>query len=393
VGEGSGASEEFVRRLVELGIVTSGTDSSVSLSDIQRVQLASELERSGMSLDALAAAVHSGDLSFDAVDAMFPDPAVRGSRTLGETAEELGLSLETVHRLYALWGLASPGADDPIREGDAAVLGELASLPPGSLVYDLLVHGAGVVGETAHRIADLAFDFVRSIMAGHQFRPSSSAQQPMDPLGRFSGPAGVSLGHQIAWLVGRQVEIHATQLVIEYVESAIESAGVLPNRTASPPAISFVDLTGYSTLTEQEGDEAAAQDAITLAEIVRDVVHDRGGQVLKLLGDGAMLYFADAGTSVAAGLELVDRVAASGLPSARVGIAAGPVVFRDGDCYGRTVNIAARILDRADPGQVVTTTELVGVTNEQVARFEDVGEVLLKGLSAPVSMVVASRTP
>jgi adenylate cyclase len=80
---------------------------------------------------------------------------------------------------------------------------------------------------------------------------------------------------------------------------------------------------------------------------------------VKWLGDGVMFYFGEPGHGVLAALEMVEGAATQGLPPARVGIHAGPVVFQEGDYFGRTVNIAARIADYARPGEVLVSQEVV----------------------------------
>jgi RNA polymerase sigma factor (sigma-70 family) len=395
LAERSGASVEYVRRLIDLGIVSGGdSDHPYSVPDIQRVRLARALDRSGIPLEAIGKAVSSGDLSFNFVDALFPDPPALGAKTVRAIASDLGLSLDTVSRLYAMWGLPRPEPDEAIREDEAAVFTEwAASLPPQSLTRDVFVHGARVLGETARRIADFAFDSFRTRVEAPMLASDTVLQQVMDTTGAFSQTATASLQRQFAWLVQRQLEHHTTQFVVEYVETAIESAGGASPKATSPPAMVFLDLTGYTALTEELGDEAAAEHATLLASTVQEVAHSRGGQVVKLLGDGAMFYFTTAAAAALAGLELVERVEASGLPPARVGVAAGPVVFREGDCFGRTVNIAARVMDRAKPRQVLVTPEVVEATGSTGVRFEDVGEFTLKGVSEPVKLAVASRTP
>src|SRR5205823_5240020 len=78
-----------------------------------------------------------------------------------------------------------------------------------------------------------------------------------------------------------------------------------------------------------------------------------GGRVVKTLGDGVMFHFADPAGAILCGLAMVERAERLGLPRARMGVNAGKVVFRDGDYFGRTVNIAARIADYARPGEVL----------------------------------------
>jgi adenylate cyclase len=98
--------------------------------------------------------------------------------------------------------------------------------------------------------------------------------------------------------------------------------------------VSFLDLTGYTRLTEERGDQAAAEVAARLARLVRRVAQNHGGAPVKWLGDGVMCYFPDPAADVLAALEMVEAAAGQGLPPAHVGTHAGPVVFQDGDYFG-----------------------------------------------------------
>ena len=115
----------------------------------------------------------------------------------------------------------------------------------------------------------------------------------------------------------------------------------LHNRLERPPAICFLDITGYTRLTQERGDDAAADLASTLSRLVQRSSVQHGGKPIKWLGDGVMFYFRDAGPGVLAALEMVDGLAGSGLPPAHVGLHAGPVLFQEGDYFGQTVNLSA----------------------------------------------------
>jgi class 3 adenylate cyclase len=197
------------------------------------------------------------------------------------------------------------------------------------------------------------------------------------------------MGRQLSWLLGRKIEHNTLQLVVEHVENAVEAAGASRAAPARLPAICFMDLSGYTALTEEIGDQAAAERAGTLGTLVQELANGHGGRVVKLLGDGAMLVFPDPSTAVACGLEMVEQVERAGLPPARVGIASGPVVFQDGDLYGRVVNVAARVMDRARPRQVLSTPEVVAVTPAERARFRRIGPVELKGIAVAVELSAA----
>ena len=81
-----------------------------------------------------------------------------------------------------------------------------------------------------------------------------------------------------------------SQVFVEHVEGALEQAG-LYRRLDRPPAMCFLDLTGYTRLTEERGDEAAADLAARLAGLVRRSCQEHGGTPVKWLGDGVMFYF------------------------------------------------------------------------------------------------------
>ena len=99
-----------------------------------------------------------------------------------------------------------------------------------------------------------------------------------------------------------------------------------------------------------------------------------------------MFHFADPRAAVACALHMVERAPASGLPPAHVGVDAGPVVFQDGDYFGRTVNVAARIAARAGPGQVLVSDAVVAAVEEDGFVFREVGPAELKGVAKPVPL-------
>jgi len=181
-----------------------------------------------------------------------------------------------------------------------------------------------------------------------------------------------------------------TNSALDDVEDALEKAG-LHRRLHRPPAVCFLDMTGYTRLTEERGDEAAADLAARLAALVRRCSREHGGRPVKWLGDGVMFYFPDPARSALAAVEIVEDVASHELPPAHIGIHAGPVVFQEGDYFGRTVNIAARIAGYARPGEVLVTQEVVDLAEGTAVTFTDVGPVELKGVSGTIRVHSARR--
>jgi adenylate cyclase len=104
-----------------------------------------------------------------------------------------------------------------------------------------------------------------------------------------------------------------------------------------------------------------------------------------------MFYFPNPGDGVSAALDMVEGVAAEALPPARVGIHAGPVVFQEGDYFGRTVNLAARIGEYARPGEVLVSQEVVDAADRGPVTFTEIGPVELKGVPGTLRLYTARR--
>jgi adenylate cyclase len=179
-----------------------------------------------------------------------------------------------------------------------------------------------------------------------------------------------------------------TANIVEGFEVLMERAGI-HSRLERLPAICFLDITGYTRLTQERGDDAAAALATTVARLVQRSSVQHGGKPIKWLGDGVMFYFGDPGPGVRAALEMVNGLASAGLPPAHVGLHAGPVLFQEGDYFGQTVNLTARIADYARPGEVLVSQAVADASMQTGIAFDPVGQVELKGVSGTVQLLRA----
>jgi adenylate cyclase len=161
-----------------------------------------------------------------------------------------------------------------------------------------------------------------------------------------------------AWLYRRHSETFTVEHRVLHGEDDLERAGIHRRPPAHPPAIVFLDISGYTRLTEVLGDEASAAMPMRLATLVQGAASRHSGRTLKWIGDGVELYFRRPADAVQCSLELRDLVPQADLPGTHVGINAGPVVYENGDFYGRTVNIAARIAAYAEQGQVLVSEDV-----------------------------------
>jgi adenylate cyclase len=153
----------------------------------------------------------------------------------------------------------------------------------------------------------------------------------------------------------------------------------------------FLDITGYTRLTSERGDVVAAQLAEDLSRMVQRTAREHGGRPVKWLGDGVMIFFPDPGPGVVAALDMVDGVAAAGLPPAHVGLHAGSVLLQQGDYYGQTVNVASRIGEYARPGEVLVSQAVVDASAAAPVAFRAIGPVEFKGALEAIDLYVAAR--
>lgn len=148
----------------------------------------------------------------------------------------------------------------------------------------------------------------------------------------------------------------------------------------------FLDLCGFTSYTEEHGDEQAVRVLAQLRRIIRDEAEERGVRVTKWLGDGAML----SGVETAAVLECVSvvrgRVGVEGELALRGGVCAGPVIMFEGDDYiGAAVNAAAKLCDAAVAGQILTAASTAALAPPGI-EMRPLHEIRAPGLSEPLAV-------
>jgi adenylate cyclase len=156
--------------------------------------------------------------------------------------------------------------------------------------------------------------------------------------------------------------------------------------TAPRHTFLFADLVGFTALAELEGDDRALEVALGLQRRVRVLLDEHESEQVKAIGDGLMLRCAKASAAVTLALRVVDLAEEPGFPPVRVGIHTGPALASEGDWYGRTVNVAARLCAVAPAGQVLVSE----ATRAAAGRMPDVdyGERelhWLRNVSEPVT--------
>lgn len=161
-------------------------------------------------------------------------------------------------------------------------------------------------------------------------------------------------------------------------------------RTATRVArtIAFIDLSGFTRHTDAEGDDTAVEILAAFRVVVRDVCSRHGVRIAKWLGDGAMLISVETEPILYALRSIVQRTTAAEIPlGLRTGVAAGDVILFEGDdLIGKSVNLAARLCDLAEPGQVLAELSILAKLPPGTASVR-LGAKDVAGFSDPVSLV------
>ncbi len=381
----AGVTPEDVDRLASLGLL-SRPEPPFRATDVTRVSLLRTLERSGIAANDVAAAISSGQFSLTFADVLFAPTSTVGlsESTFSELTTAYGLPMERVQDLYTSLGLPPLRPDEQVRLDDVEMAPLLAAFLGFGFTTPQLLHSARFWGENIHRLTRAQTRFFDTHVMRPLLQSGMGEQQMLDvalPLGSQIQEIDERL---LLWLHRRHLEHALLDEVLTYVESALARAGVAAPPSRADPAIAFIDLSGFTTLTEELGDEVAAEMTEQMADLVHRAARRHGGTTVKFLGDGAMLHFLEPTGAVLALLELVVALPEAGLPPAHAAVSSGPVIARDGDYFGATVNLAARLLGVAGPGDVVVTASTAARAADDGVAFEALGDVTLKGIPEPV---------
>jgi adenylate cyclase len=386
-----GVDRAWVDRLARAGVIDAAADGSFDPGDIHRVRLLKAFEDAGVPLETLIAASDAGRISLRYYDELHPTPSPASARSFAEFAASLGEGRRHLGQLFAAFGIAEPDGAVVLSVEDEAVIAEILDIVVATGQPDLALRAVRMFGEGARRAADAALGIYGEavIRTGEDLSglPVDDAfERVLRPWARFARQSIPLAG----WLSGRHLSRAIDEYSITESERILYETGFVVERVDAPPAVAFVDLTGFTRLTEERGDDVAAAMAMRLGDVSTDIAQRRGGRVVKLLGDGVLLRFDDRWPAVLATQDLLSALPANELPTGHAGIASGPLIARDGDVFGRTVNLAARIADAAPDGRLWVTRDVLLAIPSEATDVTQV-EATLQGIGRVTLYEVAKR--
>lgn len=387
----AGVAPDWVDRLVGLGILRTGDHGSFSAGDVRRARLVRALEEAGVALEPLAEVLERGELSLASFDLpVYERFALLTDTTFEELSEQRAIPMDVLVVLREALGFAQPAPEDLVRQDELRIVPLIELQLSKGFRSNVIEQSLRVYGESLRRIAETEAAWWRTEIQLPHLASGLSEVEMLDLTNQW-GEEMTTLVDQAMLAFYHAHQEHAwTENFIGDVERALDAAG-LRDGTSLPPAMCFLDVTGYTRLTEERGDEAGAALAASLSRLVQVAAERFRGKVVRWLGDGVMMYFREPRSAVLAALEMLDEIPKAGLPPAHVGIDAGPIVFQTGDYFGRTVNVAARIGEYARPGELLVSQAVVDATELPDVALTAIGPVELKGISAPLHLHAARR--
>jgi class 3 adenylate cyclase len=367
-------SEEQIEEYRARKLIDLDEDGEMDELDILRLRLLMHYRSLEMSTDDIEAAIRDSSPAI-----LYSDLLWGGSDehlSPEEVAEQIGLPLEDVEALLRAIGLT--GA---LPRTDLTFLETMKALVDGGLPMKIILDVARVYGDSMRRIAQTEVrvirDFVEEPGRSTLLKERSQAER-LQAVQEVLGPI----------LEPLLLTIHRRHLMRASVQEALaglEAAERGEDRESLEATIAFVDLASFTSLAQIHGDEVAADILNRFDELVRKLLEEHGGTLVKQIGDAAMLVFTEPVQAVRFAIGL-DATASreQNFPALRSGIHSGPVLYRVGDYVGHTVNIAARIAALAGANEILVTEPIAEAAVESGVTITPAGEHELAGIEGPV---------
>jgi adenylate cyclase len=350
-----------------------------------QARVIARMRERGHSLNDLRQAARDGRLAFGYVEDLIP----RSERTFSrrEAAEIAGLEEDLVDRIMALLGTPT-AVEGALTEQDAEAMKRIARILEAGFPLVALLQLVRVYAQSIRKIAEaevrLFHLFVHEPLIAEGVDALEMAED-MEGLARDLMPETSPL---MNYIHNRYLRFYTEQDVVGHMEAELADARQLGRVTM---AFCFVDLTGFTRFTEEEGDE----EALDLVERFVDTVEatlPAEALIVKTIGDEVMIVSPDPVTltewSVGFLTLFPDR------PQPRVGIHLGQAVYRDGDYFGTDVNLTHRVVARALGGEVLITRAVADAIGASAyLDLRAIGKVGLKGFPEPIDLYTVAANP
>lgn len=377
-----GVKPATLRRWTQRGLIPQ-YDGEWTQGAIGTARVVARMRERGHSVADIARATEEGRLAFGFLEELFPSDQAR--MTIREAARETGLDEALVARLVSGLGL-SPEHSDTVSEDEIQLLRYVDAVLASGFPLVALLQLVRVYGQAMAGIADAEVRLFHLYVHEPLLRSGAGGVETAEQMHAISREVLPLAAPVLDQIHQRYLQHFIEQDVVGHMEADLDGFDLGRMRVA----IAFADLAGYTRLTEDEGELTALDAVERFVEAVEITLPDEA-RVIKTIGDEAMIVSSDpaALTDWAVGFQRLQTER----PLPRIAIHYGVALYREGDYYGREVNIAARVAARSAGGEVLVTRPVVEYMDRRAPHleFEPIGEVKLKGFRDSTEIFIARQ--
>jgi adenylate cyclase len=344
-----------------------------------QARVVARMRERGHSLEDLRRAGREGRLAFGFAEDLFPEPEEQ--TTVEEVSRETGLEPELIERILVILGTPLD-RERTLGPNDGAALRHCARVLAAGFPLVAFLQLVRVYVQSLRRIADAEVRLFHLYVHEPMIRDGVPELQMATEMGELASDILPVAAPLTEYLHTRYLRFFLEQDVVGHMES--ELGGAAPDLGQVPVTLCFIDLTGFTRYTEEEGD-LEALDVVENFVATVEATLPREATIVKTIGDEVMVVSPEPASLCEWAVDLLARLPER--PQPRVAIHCGEAVYRDGDYFGTHVNLAHRVVNRAHAGEVMVTDRVVAaIEGRDGLAFEPIGEVNLKGFPAPTPL-------
>jgi adenylate cyclase len=374
-----GTTPAALRRWARAGLVPEYDGHGWSPAALRYARVVARMRARGHSFAQIRRAAEEGWLAYAYTEGLLAAPGP--TYKLGDAAREVGLEPALAQRIVTAAGFNSDG--DSVKDEDVQLLRHAATGLQAGLPLVALLGLVRVYGQAMAQIADAEVRLFHLHVHEPLMRSGASGVEVADEMHDLAQALLPLASPVMDQIHERYLRHFLEQDVVGHMEVELDGSSHAPGRMRI--ALAFADLTGYTRLTEEAGELEALDAVERFLQAVTATLPDEA-RVVKTIGDEVMIASADpsALTDWAVGFQRLHTER----PLPRIGIHFGRALYRDGDYFGRDVNIAARVAARSTGGEVLVTRPVVERAGPHL-QFDRIGEIKLKGFSVSTEIFLA----
>ena len=351
-----------------------------------QARVIARMRERGHSLNDLRQAARDGRLAFGYVEDLIESSDRVYTRE--QAAEISGLEPELIERIMGLLGTPT-ALEGTLTEEDVEAMKRIAVVLGAGFPLVALLQLVRVYAQSIRKIAEAEVRLFHLYVHEPMIREGVDAIQMAEEMEGLASNLFPMAAPVMDYIHNRYLRFYTEQDVVGHMETELVGARQLGRVQM---AFCFVDLTGFTRYTEEEGDEEALDLVERFVETVEATLPNEA-LIVKTIGDEVMIVSPD---PVSLTEWAVGFLALFGeRPQPRVGIHYGRAVYRDGDYFGGDVNLTHRVVARALGGETLVTKPVAdAIGGSEYLEFDPIGKVGLKGFPQPVDLfIVRARNP